>query len=272
MHTPVLRKEVLEILDPKPNENFIDATLGFGGHSQDILEKVKPNGKVLGIEWDEEVFKKAEKKERLILINDSYTNLEKIVEKNDFQSVSGILFDLGISSWTLEESGRGFTFRKDEPLDMRFNLENTLTAEQIINNYSEKEIENILKEYGEEKLAKIIAKRIVKERPIKTTFELLKLIPKKTKPQRTFQALRIAVNDELSNVKTGLEQAVNILEKGGRLGVISFHSLEDRIVKQFFKNNKGLEILNKKPIIPSKEEMENNYRSHSAKFRGAVKK
>jgi len=271
MHTPVLRKEVLEILDPQSNDNFIDATIGFGGHSKDILEKVKPNGKVLGIEWDKEVFEKL-KEERLILVNDSYVNLEKIVKENNFKPVSGILFDLGISSWALEGSGRGFSFKKNEPLDMRFSLDNDLTAEQILNTYSEKEIEAILKEYGEERLAKVIARRIVKKRPIKTTFELLKLIPTKTRPQRTFQALRIAVNDELNNVRTGLEQAFNVLEKGGRIGVISFHSLEDRIVKQFFKNNKGLEALNKKPITPSKEEMENNYRSHSAKFRGAVRK
>lgn len=271
MHTPVLKKEVLEILDPQSNDNFIDATIGFGGHSKDILEKIKPKGKVLGIEWNKETFEKIEKRDRLILVNDSYINLEKIVKENNFFPVGGILFDLGISSWTLE-MGRGFSFKKDEPLDMRFNLDNELTAEKIVNNYSEQELTNILKEYGEERLARVIAKRIVKERPIKTTFELLKLIPRKTKPQRTFQALRIAVNDELNNIQKGLEQAFKVLDKKGRLGVISFHSLEDRIVKQFFKNNKGLEIINKKPIIPSTREMEDNYRSHSAKFRGAVKK
>jgi len=272
MHIPVLEKEVLEILDPKPNENFIDATASFGGHSIAILKKIEPKGKLLGIEIDKEVFERIEKKERLILINDSYTNLKRIVKENNFEPVNGILFDLGISSWDLGESGRGFTFKKNEPLDMRYNVSQKLTAEYIVNNYSEKEIERILKEYGEEKLAKVIAKRIIKERPIKTTFDLKRLIPRKTKPQRTFQALRIAVNNELDNIKQGLEQAADILEKGGRIGIISFHSLEDRIIKNFFKNNNNLKILTKKPIIASKQEIKDNYRSRSAKFRGAVKK
>lgn len=271
-HVPVLKKEVLEILDPKPGENFIDATYGFGGHSKDILEKIKPNGKVLGIEWDKKVYNQAEPQERLILTNDSYTNLKKIAEESNFYPISGILFDLGISSWDLEDSGRGFSFLRDEPLDMRFNQDNDLTAEYIVNNYSEEELINILKEYGEEKLAKIIARRIIKERPVKTTFELKKLIPRKTKPHRTFQALRIAVNDELNNLKKGLEQAVEILAPGGRIAVISFHSLEDRIVKNFFKNNNNLQILTKKPIRPSVEEITINTRSSSAKLRGVVKK
>jgi len=272
MHIPVLQKEVLEILDPKPNENFIDATCGFGGHSKDILEKIKPNGRVLAIETDKEVFEKIEKRERLILVNNSYINLKDIVEKNNFSGADGILFDLGVSSWDLDESGRGFTFLKDEPLDMRFSKDNDLTAEYIVNNYKEEDIVKILREYGEEKLAKAIARRIVKQRPIKTTFELKRLIPRKTKPQRTFQALRIAVNNELNNLKIGLEQAIDILEPGGKIAVISFHSLEDRIVKNFFKNNNKLQIITRKPLRPSEEEQKNNYRSHSAKLRGAVKK
>lgn len=272
MHVPVLKKEVLEVLDPKPNENFIDATYGFGGHSKDILEKIKPKGKVLGIEQDKEIFKKIEKKERLILVNDSYVNLDKIVKKNEFGPIAGTLFDLGLSSWDLEESGRGFTFKKEEPLDMRYNTAQELTAEYIVNNYSEKDLQRIFKEYGEERFARIIARRIIKERPLKTTFDLRKLIPKKTKLHRSFQALRIEVNDELNNVKRGLTQATSALIKGGRIGVISFHSLEDRIVKHFFKNNSNLNILTKKPIIARKEEIEDNYRSKSAKFRGAIKK
>jgi 16S rRNA (cytosine1402-N4)-methyltransferase len=272
MHIPVLQKEVLGILDPKSNENFIDATAGFAGHSKDILERIKPNGKVLAVEIDKEVFEKMEKIERLIAVNDSYINLKEVVEKNNFYPVCGILFDLGVSSWDLDESGRGFTFLKDEPLDMRFSMDNDLTAEYILNNYPEKEIERILKEYGEERLAKTIAKRIVSQRPVKTTFELKRLIPKKTKPQRTFQALRIAVNDELNNLQKALNQAEDVLEPGGKIAVISFHSLEDRIVKNFFKNNNKFQILTKKPVRPSREELATNYRSHSAKIRGAVKR
>jgi len=271
MHIPVLQKEVLQILDPKPDQNFIDATIGLGGHSKAILQKTGPKGRVLGIEWDEQALKQIKSNKRLILINDSYANLKEIVEKNNFYPASGILFDLGVSSWTLEKSGRGFTFLKDEPLDMRFSLKNNLTAEHIVNKYEETELVKILKEYGEERLAKVIVKRIIKQRPIKTTFQLKQLIPRKTKPQRTFQALRIAVNNELENLKTGLEQAMQILEKQGRIAVISFHSLEDRIVKNFFKNN-NLQIINKKPITVSEQEIKHNYRSKSAKLRGAVKK
>ena len=154
---------------------------------------------------------------------------------------------------------------------MRFNPDNDLTAEYIVNNYKEQDIVKILKEYGEERLAKAIARRIIKQRPIKTTFELKRLIPRKTKPQRTFQALRIAVNDELNSLQEALEQSLDVLAPEGRIAVISFHSLEDRIVKNFFKNNK-LEIITKKPIGPSEEELKSNYRSHSAKDRGAVRK
>ena len=150
MHIPVLRKEVLEILNPQSNDNFIDATIGFGGHSQDILEKIKPSGKVLGIEWDKEVFEKLEKKERLVLINDSYINLGNIVRENNFKPVNGILFDLGFSSWHLEESGKGFSFLRNEFLDMRYNnILTKLTAEKIVNEWTEGEIKTVLKEYGE---------------------------------------------------------------------------------------------------------------------------
>ncbi|MBU2635175.1 16S rRNA (cytosine(1402)-N(4))-methyltransferase RsmH [Patescibacteria group bacterium] len=276
MHTPVLKKEVLQYLDPKPNENFIDCTINGGGHTYSILEKTKPNGKVLGIELDKDIFDKLSlsKIDRLVLANDSYTNLKKIVQKHSFGPVNGILFDLGMSSWHLEESERGFTFLKDEPLDMRYSLDNDLSADKIINNYSQKEIEKILKEYGEERFAKRIAKNIIQERPIKTTFQLVKVIGRRREKihpaTRTFQALRIAVNDELNNLKKGLTQAVEILKPGGRIVVISFHSLEDRIVKNFFKDS-NLNILTKKPTTPSQEEIKINPRSRSAKLRAATK-
>ena len=283
MHIPVLQKEVLQYLDPKPNENFIDATIDGGGHTAAILGKIKPNGKVLGIEIDPEIYQKLKSKnlDRLVLTNDSYVNLKSILEKKNFRPVNGILFDLGMSSWHLEESGRGFTFMKDEPLDMRYSLENNLTAEKIIDDYSQEEIEKILKEYGEERFARRIAKRIIKERPIKTTLQLVEIIkrvvPGRTKinpATRTFQALRIAVNDELNNLRKVLPQTIEVLAPGGKIVIISFHSLEDRIVKNFFREEakKGpLKILTKKPIRPSKEEIKINPRSRSARLRAAVK-
>ena len=294
-HIPVLQKEVLEYLDPKPNENFIDCTIGEAGHSLAILERNGPKGKVLGIEWDPELYKKLKKDfvrfdltERVILVNDSYSNLRKIIERKNLGNFEGILFDLGISSWHLEESKRGFSFMREEPLIMRYDgKENKLTAEKIVNHWSEKEIEKILEIYGEERFAKRIARKIFEERekrPIKTTFQLVEII-KKTVPgwylrgrihwaTRTFQALRIAVNDELNNLKKALPQAMEILKKGGRLVVISFHSLEERIVKDFFRDQsqKGLlKILTKKPIRPGQKEIKINPRSRSAKLRAAIK-
>ena len=297
VHIPVLLKEVLQYLDPKPNENFIDCTIGFGGHSKAILKKNGPEGKVLGIERDKEIFEELSSFEigRLILINDSYVNLEEIVKKNDFKPVSGILFDLGMSSWHLDDSGRGFSFLKDEPLDMRYNLENNLTAEKILNTYSQKDIEQILREYGQERFARKISKKIVENRPFTTTLDLKEAL-KKLKVysfKRIFQALRIAVNEELSSFGKALPKALDILGPGGRLVIISFHSLEDRIVKNFFKNpnlnpvrnnasqkeisksneiSHGMKILTKKPIIPSEEEIKINPRSSSAKLRAAIKK
>lgn len=287
MHIPVLQKEVLEFLNPKPNENFIDCTIDGGGHALAILEKIKPNGKILGIDLDEKVTGHLKIKDNLILVCDNYVNLKKIVEKNNFKPIDGILFDLGMSSWHLEESVRGFTFLKDEPLDMRYQAEiqnskfqipnsNGLTAERIVNEYPREEIERILREYGEERFAKGLAKKIVQERPIKTTFQLLEIIKRARiySPNRVFQALRIAVNNELNNLKKVLPQAVEILESGGRIVIISFHSLEDRIVKIFFKEEfqKGtIKILTKKPITPSQEEIKNNPRSSSAKLRAAMK-
>ncbi|MDP2910586.1 MAG: 16S rRNA (cytosine(1402)-N(4))-methyltransferase RsmH [bacterium] len=279
MHAPVLKKEVLEALDPKPNENFIDCTINGGGHAAAILEKNGPRGKVLGIETDRELYRRLNSQivERLILVNDSYANLKEIIKKNNFGPINGILFDLGMSSWHLEESSRGFTFQKYEPLDMRYNTSQELTAEKIINKYSQEEIERILKEYGEERFSKRIAKKIIENRPIKTTFDLVKIInqaiPRRQiihPATRTFQALRIAVNQELDSLEKALPQAEEILAPGGRLAVISFHSLEDRIAKNFFKRS-GLKILTKKPIIPSEQEIKQNLRSRSSKLRAGIK-
>ncbi len=297
MHKPVLLKEVLEYLDPQPNENFIDATFGFGGHSKEILKRIRPKGKVLGIEIDKEIFQKFLKEkegiiekedlERLILINQSYLEIQEIVKKEKFFPINGILFDLGVCSYHFDLSERGFSYQKNQRLDMRFNIENPLTAYQIINFWPQKEIERILKDYGEEKYYKRIAKAIVQERKrkrIETTFDLIEIL-KKVLPKnydhhrihfatRTFQALRIAVNDELKNLEEGLLKAFQLLSSHGRLAVISFHSLEDRIVKNFFKKLKkenSAEILTKKPITPSLKEIKENPRSRSAKLR-AIKK
>jgi len=293
IHIPVLQKEVLEYLNPKLNENFIDCTIGLGGHTIAIFEKNKPKGKVLGIEVDPEIYKELKSERtsfsnRLILVNDSFTNLKKIVKQEKFSRVSGILFDLGMSSWHLEKSERGFSFLRNEPLDMRYSLKTPLTAEKIVNYWSKFEIERILKIYGEERYANQIAKEIIEARrkkSIKTTSQLVRII-KRAVPKRylrgrihfatrTFQALRITVNDELNNLEEALPQTLEILKKEGRLVVISFHSLEDKIVKNFLKTETQkslIKTLTKNPITPTQEEIKINPRSRSAKLRAAMKK
>jgi len=279
MHIPVLKQEIIEGLNIKPNQNFIDGTFHRGGHGLAILEKNKPSGKLLGIELDKDIYNIAKKEinnERLILVNDSYINLKKIVEKIKFKNISGILLDVGMSSWHIDESKKGFSFLKNEDLDMRYG-KGELTAEYIVNNYSRQGLENILKEFGQEKYFKKIAKLIIENRPIKKSKELAEIIKKKLPyskihpATRTFQALRIETNQELENIKTVLPQAMNILKKEGRLAVISFHSLEDKIVKEFVREN-NLQALNKKPITPTLEEIKNNPRSRSAKLRIIIKK
>ncbi len=281
MHVPVLLKQAVEYLQIKENENFIDCTLNGGGHAKEILKRNRPEGKVLGIEIDKEVFEKIKKEniERLVAVNENYSNLKEIAERNRFDNVSGILFDLGMSSYHIDESERGFSFKKNEPLLMNYSGSEP-TAEEIVNQYSLKDLERIIKEYSEEKFARKIAQRIIEERPIKTTFQLTETI-RKAVPRhyqqgkihfatRTFQALRIETNQELENLKQALPQALEILEKGGRLVAISFHSLEDRIIKNFFKE-KGLELLTKKPVLPDEEEIKSNPRARSAKLRAAKK-
>jgi 16S rRNA (cytosine1402-N4)-methyltransferase len=293
IHTAVLKEEVLQYLNPTQNENFVDGTIGEGGHSQDILEKNGPDGKVLGIDLDPQQISasealRAQAKDRIILVNDSYANLKEILERKGLNPVNGILLDLGMSSVQLEGTHKGFSFQVDQSLDMRYNDEITyLTAEKIVNEWQEDQIAEILEEYGEEKYARKIAKNIVEQRKqgrIKTTFQLIEIIKESTPAPywnkkihyatRTFQALRIAVNDELENIKRVLPQAIEALAPEGRLVVISFHSLEDRIIKEFFKKEakKGtIKILTKKPITASRIELRDNPRSRSAKLRAAVK-
>jgi 16S rRNA (cytosine1402-N4)-methyltransferase len=287
IHQPVLLKETIDFLEVKENRNYVDCTFGEGGHALEILKRNGPRGKVLGIERDPIILKEAKKRKRLILVNDSFANLKKIVEKENFKNVFGVLFDLGFSSWHLERSGRGFSFLRDEPLIMCYDGKEGLTAKEILNSWSEKEIEKILREYGQERFAKRIAKEISvyrKLKSIKKTSQLVEIVKRATPvwyqkrkihfATKVFQALRIAVNEELSNLEKALPQALEILEKGGRLVVISYHSLEDKIVKKFFKENfkKGhLKILTKKPLRPQKEEIKVNPRSRSAKLRAAIK-
>lgn len=287
-HIPVLKEEVISYLDPRPNENFVDCTLGFAGHAQAILEKTKPNGQVLGIEWDSQICEKVKQEgiERLVVVNDSYANLLEIIQRENFQPIDGILLDLGMSIWDLEQSGRGFSFQQDEPLDMRYGAQE-LTAKEIVNQWPEAEIARILTAYGQERFAKNIASHIADSRcrqGIETTFQLIEII-RKSFPRsykfgkqpfaaRTFQALRIAVNDELGNLQKVLPQALRALRPGGRLVIISFQSLEDRLVKNFFKEQQKqgqLRILTKKPIMASMAEIKENPRSRSAKLRAAVK-
>ncbi|MBU0546933.1 16S rRNA (cytosine(1402)-N(4))-methyltransferase RsmH [Patescibacteria group bacterium] len=293
VHLPVLKKEVLEYLDPKPNQNFIDCTLGAGGHTIAILEKNQPNGKVLGIELDPVLYQKIKEEitsDRLITVNDNFKNITEIIQKIEFKKVAGVLLDLGMSSWHIDNSGRGFSFQKEEELDMRYNPDiesSKSTAASIVNERSQEEIEKILKEYGEERFARRIAKTIVekrKYRTIKTTNQLIDIIQeavplwyKKKRiffATRTFQAFRIAANDELNSLQIVLPQIINILEPGGKIIVISFHSLEDRIVKNFFREEKRkntLKIITKKPIEATPGEIEVNPRSRSAKLRVAEK-
>jgi 16S rRNA (cytosine1402-N4)-methyltransferase len=289
IHIPVLLKEVIRCLNPQANQNFIDCTIGGGGHAFEILKMIGPKGKLLGIDlWEEAIrdlrlkIKNLRLEERLILVCDNFANLKKIVKRESFFPVDGILFDLGLSSDLLEKSGRGFSFQKVEILDMRFNpKKQILTAKEILNQASEKELTDIFKNYSEEKFSRLIAKKIVqfrKKNKIQTTLQLVNLIKialgknfHKKSLARIFQALRIAVNDELRNLETVLPQAADILKLKGRLVIISYHSLEDRIVKNFFKSHPQLKIITKKPILPTKEEIINNPRARSAKLRVAEK-
>jgi len=303
IHKPVLLKEAIEALRIQPGGRYIDCTLGDGGHALAILEAGAPGGQLLGIDADPQAVRNAS--ERLsryqssaLLVNDNFVNLDVICKKYDFYPVHGILFDLGLSSAQLEDDPRGFSFRKDAALDMRFNPEQETTAADIINSSSETELALLLREYGEEPSAKRIARRIVEKRPVETTVQLAAIIEEATGGRRgkihpatrTFQALRIAVNRELENLETALIKAVGALGAGGRLVVISYHSLEDRIVKHFMQRESkdcicppeapvcrcghkaSLILVTKKVVTPAEAEIHDNPRSRSAKMRTAEKK
>ena len=297
-HIPVLVKEAVEGLQAKPGGCFIDCTVGMGGHAAAILERISPQGKLLGIDADPEAIRVAgaklgDYKEAVILANDSFANLNAICKNYDFYPVDGILFDLGISSMQLDTAQRGFSFQRDAPLDMRFNPQQELTAHDIINSFSEPELARIIKEYGEEHHSRLIARHIVQGRPITSTLQLAQLVEQvlgrhRTKihpATRTFMAVRIAVNRELESLRVALEQTINLLHYQGRLVVISYHSLEDRIVKEFMRREASscvcppgtivcrcghvptLKLISRKVIKPTPLEIESNPRSRSAKLR-----
>lgn len=287
IHEPVLLREVLSYLNPQSNQNFVDCTFGGGGHALAILEKIKPNGKLLGIDWDSEIIADS-RNNNLILVNDNYKNLKKIINDTGVDKIHGILLDLGLSSDQLSAEDRGFSFKSKGSLDLRFNPNaGGETAADVLKDYDQKQLFEIFKEYGDEPLSWQIAKKIIADRQkghlIETADMLVQLVSQvyrqnfKTKSRRNpatkiFQALRIAVNDEFNNIRSVLPDAVDILESGGRLAVISFHSGEDRIVKHWFrqqlkKENTLIKLLTKKPIKPSEKEIEKNFRSRSAKLR-----
>lgn len=301
-HVPVLMNEVLGQLDCKPGMRVIDCTLGDAGHAEQILKRIMPDGKLLGIDADQEAIERAKNflssfKKHITIVCDNFAHIADIAEAHGFTSVDAVLMDLGWSTPQFEERGRGFSFERGEPLDMRYSGESDKhkqTAAEIINNFNQKELNNLFRKYGEEKFSKEIAEVIVekrKQKKIENTSELVNIIlevyRKKLKSvkdipwiggihpaTKLFQALRIAVNDELEVLKKTLPQATQLLAVGGRLAVITFHSLEDRIVKHYFQtlNVKDFKILTKKPLIASKEELVHNPRARSAKLRVVEKK
>lgn len=280
-HTPVLVKEVLQFLESSANQDFIDCNVGFGGHAEQILSNTKPKGRVLGIDLDEQTIKQAQSNlkkfaNRVILVNDNFVNIAEIAKNNGFLEISGIIFDLGLSSWQIDQSKRGFTFMRDEPLDMRFG-QTDLTAEKIINKYTPKNLANVFYQYGDIGYSRSLANKIYTAREhhtIHSTVELVEAIgtknPKILAP--IWQALRIEVNDELNFLQNALVKSIDLLKIGGRVAVISFHSGEDRIVKNLFRDMKissSLKILTKKPITASEQEISQNSRARSAKMRVA---
>lgn len=305
-HIPVLLNETIEGLNIKPDGTYIDLTLGRAGHSSEILKRLNKNGLLIGVDQDKEAIEESDKRLSKIasnykLVKSNFVNFEDILTSFNIDKVDGVLMDLGVSSPQFDESDRGFSYRYDAPLDMRMDVEQKLTAKEVVNSYSEAELRKIFYEYGEDKYSASIAHNIVKERavkPISTTFELVDII-KRSKPakelkkvghpaKQIFQALRIEVNNELNVLKETLGQVVNHLNSHGRLAIITFHSLEDKIVKKLFKEltvvegnrtnfplvteEKDYILVTRKGIRPSLEELETNHRSASSTLRIIEKK
>ncbi len=291
IHKSVLLNESMEILQPKSGGIYLDLTFGGGGHSEQILRLSSPDGIVVAIDQDAFAIEKAQKlketyQERLKIIKANFSKCYSTLVDMGFSAFDGIIMDIGVSSFQLEDPSRGFSFLKDGPLDMRMDQNNPLNAKVIVNKWSRFEIENIIRHFGQERFAKRIALKIEEKRkisPIETTLKLASIVKeavpayfyKKIHPAtKTFQALRIVVNSEIDNLKEGLMNAIKLLKVNGRLVVISFHSLEDKVVKETFKSyyqQNIVSILNKKPIVPSQEEIETNPRARSAKLRSIEK-
>jgi 16S rRNA (cytosine1402-N4)-methyltransferase len=306
-HITVLKNEAVEGLDIKENGIYVDCTLGGAGHSALIASQLSGEGRLICIDQDDKALHNAEEilaqySDRVTLIKSNFRHIHDVLEQLDIEKVDGFLYDLGVSSPQLDEAERGFSYNHDAPLDMRMDQSSSLTAYEVVNQWEEVEIANLIYRYGEEKFSRRIAKNIVEYRSdssIETTFQLVEVI-KKSIPaaarrqgphpaKRTFQAIRIAVNDELQAFEDSLGQALERLHVGGRISVITFHSLEDRICKQFFKSESqgctcppdfplcvcgqepNLKIITKKPISPREEEVEENPRARSAKLRIAEK-
>ncbi len=300
MHYSVLLKESIDGLNIKPDGVYVDCTLGYGGHSSEILKQI-PQGFLYSFDQDEEAIKYSTERLSKIgnnfkIIYSNFSNLKEKLEEEGVSKVDGIVFDLGFSSPQVDDESRGFSFMKDAPLDMRMDLNSEFSAQNVVNEYSEDKLRLIFFKYGEEKFSGSIAKNIVKQRPINTTMELVKVIEgsvpykyfREHHPERKiFQAIRIEVNHELDVLESVLPDAVDLLNPGGRISVITFHSLEDRIVKQTFKKlseiseifsglresdipdeyKPKIKLVNRKPILPSEEELRENRRSASAKLR-----
>ena len=303
VHKSIMLEEVIESLAIKPNGIYVDGTLGGAGHSSEIVKRLGEDGRLIGIDQDGEAIEAATKrlkpyKDKVTIVRSNYAQMKEVLRDLGIPKVDGILLDLGVSSYQLDNAERGFTYREDVPLDMRMDQRQTKTAKDIVNDYSEMELYPIIRNYGEDKFAKNIAKHIVQARqkaPIETTGQLIEVIkaaiPKKVRAtgghpaKKTFQAIRIELNHELDVLKNNLEDMIDLLNDEGRIAIITFHSLEDRIVKNIFRTSerpcicppefpvcvcgrvsKG-KVITRKPIVPGKEELEENSRSKSAKLR-----
>lgn len=306
-HKSVLLEETVSSLNIKPDGIYVDGTLGGGGHSLEICKQLSEQGRLIGIDQDDAAIAAAterlkEHKNKITIIRNNYCNIKRCLEDIGVEKVDGIILDLGVSSYQLDTAERGFTYREDAPLDMRMDRRQSYTARDIVNEYSEMELYRIIRDYGEDRFAKNIAKHIVKARsqkPIETTYELIEIIknaiPAKVRKtgghpaKRTFQAIRIELNKELEVLENTLDEMIDLLNEGGHLSIITFHSLEDRIVKSNFRKNenpcicppefpvcvcgkksKG-KVVTRKPILPSEKELEENSRSKSAKLRVFVR-
>ncbi|NLC16690.1 MAG: 16S rRNA (cytosine(1402)-N(4))-methyltransferase RsmH [Clostridiales bacterium] len=305
-HTPVLLKQTMDVLKPKSSGIYLDATLGGGGHSLEILKISSPDGRVIGLDMDQEALKHAGERlsrfgNRVLTVHENFKNARKVLDSLGIQYLDGAVMDLGVSSHQIDEASRGFSYTKDAKLDMRMDQTQSLTAYEVVNTYPQKKLEEILYLYGEETYAKKIAANIAKARaiaPIVTTLELADIISKSVPlkqykhghpAKKTFQAIRIEVNQELEGLEQAVKDIIDRLKKGGIIAVITFHSLEDRIIKRLFKkestdcvcdkslpvcscNHKAtIKLLTKKPILPVEEEIKQNSRAASAKLRAACR-